>query len=302
MKKRTLLERLFWSPNFFTIAVRKRTAGEAPIWERKSFRPDHIVQISRRYWVADPVLAEDHGKTYLFYEAVHRDKGQIEVVQLREDGTFSQPVVAVEREYHLSYPFVFQRCGVWYMIPESCAVNRVQLLKATHFPDRWEYVTTLLDAHAVDTTVQEMDGKMLLLTFVPQTGSERVVPRAYWMNWQGETDISMEEISWADYDPLQVRGAGRMILRGGRYMRPAQVSQETSYGDAVCFFESDIADLMYQERKIAYLTADDLHAYRWKIDGLHTYAATEQFEVIDMRCQLPDPGKVLRKMAGLCRR
>jgi hypothetical protein len=37
--------------------------------------------------------------------------------------------VAVERDHHLSYPFVFSHDGAVYMIPETSAANRVELLR-----------------------------------------------------------------------------------------------------------------------------------------------------------------------------
>lgn len=294
MKKRTLFERLFWTPNCFTIAIRKRDAQEAPIWERKHFQPDYVMLATRNYWVADPMLAEDNGKTYLFYEAAHHDKGRIEVVELYANGTTSQPAVALEREYHLSYPFVFKHDGEWYMIPESCAIHEVQLLKATHFPTDWEYVTTLLKENAVDTTVQNVNGKLLLLTFLPQAGNECVFPKAFWLDWSD--DIKLAEIPWPNFDSLQVRGAGRMLADGRRYVRPAQLNQPMSYGDGVLFEECRCSDAPYGEKEIGRLLVENLHVPGWKVDGLHTYAATTQFEVIDIRCQLPDPCKILRKV------
>ena len=294
MKKRTLFERLFWTPNCFTIAIRKRDAQEAPIWERKHFQPDYVMPATRNYWVADPMLAEDNGKTYLFYEAAHHDKGRIEVVELYANGTTSQPAVALEREYHLSYPFVFKHDGEWYMIPESCAIHEVQLLKATHFPTDWEYVTTLLKENAVDTTVQNVNGKLLLLTFLPQAGNECVFPKAFWLDWSD--DIKLAEIPWPNFDSLQVRGAGRMLADGRRYVRPAQLNQPMSYGDGVLFEECRCSDAPYGEKEIGRLLVENLHVPGWKVDGLHTYAATTQFEVIDIRCQLPDPCKILRKV------
>ena len=294
MKKRTLFERLFSTPNCVTIAIRKRDAQEAPIWERKHFQPDYVMPATRNYWVADPMLAEDNGKTYLFYEAAHHDKGRIEVVELYANGTTSQPAVALEREYHLSYPFVFKHDGEWYMIPESCAIHEVQLLKATHFPTDWEYVTTLLKENAVDTTVQNVNGKLLLLTFLPQAGNECVFPKAFWLDWSD--DIKLAEIPWPNFDSLQVRGAGRMLADGRRYVRPAQLNQPMSYGDGVLFEECRCSDAPYGEKEIGRLLVENLHVPGWKVDGLHTYAATTQFEVIDIRCQLPDPCKILRKV------
>ena len=133
MKKRTLFERMFWTPNYFTIAIRNRDAQEAPIWERKHFQSDYVMPAARDYWVADPMLAENNGKTYLFYEAAHHDKGRIEVVELYDNGTVSQPAIALEREYHLSYPFVFKHGDEWYMI---LCDSRGSAIKGNALPDR----------------------------------------------------------------------------------------------------------------------------------------------------------------------
>lgn len=294
MKKRSLTERIFWSPNYFTIAIRKKRAYEPPIWERGSFSPDYVMPVTREYWVADPMLAEHDGKTYLFYEAAHHDKGRIEVVEIHDDGTVSKPEVALEQSHHLSYPFVFRRSGEWYMIPESCAIEEVQLWKATQFPTTWEYVTTLLKERAVDTTVQTFDGKSLLLTFLPQNGSERVRPKAFWLDWG--SNITLKEIPWPDTDDLRVRGAGKIVFDGKRYIRPAQINQAASYGDGVLFAECKWSDTAYEEKEIAQLYAENLCISGWKVDGLHTYAETEQFEVVDLRCQLPDVWKILRRL------
>lgn len=297
MKQRTLLERLFWAPNYFTIAIRKRSKHEQPIWERNFFQPDYVMPATRNYWVADPMLAEHHGKTYLFYEAVCHNKGRIEVVSLNEDGSTSRPAVVLEQNHHLSYPFVFQRAGEWYMIPESSAIREVQLWKATHFPTEWQYVTTLLKDSAVDTTVQTWGETLLLLTFLPQAGNERVFPKAFCLEWG--YNIQLKEISWTNFDSLLVRGAGRIIVDGARYIRPAQCNQEMSYGDGLLFAECSLSDTAYEEKEIGRLDAKSLCVPGWKVDGLHTYAATERFEVIDLRCQLPDPWKILRRLAKL---
>lgn len=296
MKKRTLFERLFWTPNYFTVAIRKKEENERPIWERGCIKPDFVMHATRKYWMADPMLAEDSGRTYLFYEAAYRDKGRIEVVEVHDDCTISKPAIALEREYHLSYPYVFRHNETWYMIPESSAINKVQLFKAVKFPNRWEYVTTLIDEHAVDTTIEDVNGSLLMLTFVPQYGSECVVPKAYRVDWKGERDITLQEIQWSDFDPLKVRGAGRIMLFNGRYIRPAQISQATSYGDGLLFLQSNASEAVYRETEIGRLTAEDVCVKGCKADGLHTYDTTDRFEVIDIRCQLPDPLKVLRKL------
>lgn len=293
--KRSFLERLFWSPNFFTIAIRHRRENDLPIWERLQFRAEYTMSATPNHWAADPMLAEENGETYLFYEAVHRGKGRIEVVQIQENGTVGAPQVALEREYHLSYPFVFRHEGCWYMIPESCAVDEVQLFKAEEFPAKWTYVTTLLHAHAADTTVQKINGKLLLLTFLPQDGCERVIPEAYWLTMT-KNGAALQKISWQEYDTLRVRGAGKLLKADEAFIRPAQVSRENSYGDAIAFFAAQPQGDAYQESYHTALLPEHISGCKYKVDGLHTYAVGSRFEVIDVRCQLFDPTKLLRKL------
>ena len=142
--------------------------------------------------------------------------------------------------------------------------------------------------------MQNVNGKLLLLTFLPQAGNECVFPKAFWLDWSD--DIKLAEIPWPNFDSLQVRGAGRMLADGRRYVRPAQLNQPMSYGDGVLFEECRCSDAPYGEKEIGRLLVENLHVPGWKVDGLHTYAATTQFEVIDIRCQLPDPCKILRKV------
>ena len=298
MKERTLWERLFWSPNYFTIAIRKKTTAEQPVWIRGTLQADYVMSASREHWLADPILADDEGKTYLFFEAVHHGKGRIEVTELDKDGIPSPPAIAVERDYHLSYPFVFRHNGEWYMIPESCAIHEVQLLKAVRFPYEWRYVTTLLHAHAVDTTVHRIGEKLLMLTFLPQSGSERVTPRAFWVHWEEDRTIQLEELSWPTFDSLLVRGAGKIIGAESADIRPSQINGETNYGDGVLFSKIQVSDSAYREEPIGKVEAGSLNILGLKADGLHTYAVSEQFEVIDVRCQLPDPLKIFRRILG----
>ena len=87
-----------------------------------------------------------------------------------------------------------------------------------------------------------------------------------------------------------------MIADGERSVRPAQLNQSMSYGDGVLFSECRCSDTAYAEKEVGRLLAENLCVSGWKVDGLHTYAATKQFEVVDVRCQLPDPWKILRRL------
>ena len=71
----------------------------------------------------------------------------------------SGPTTVLERDYHLSYPFVFEWNENYYMVPESAANKTVELYRSTSFPFEWELEKVLMtDIRAKDATLAEVDG------------------------------------------------------------------------------------------------------------------------------------------------
>lgn len=295
---KSFIEKLFWNPNYFTIAIRKKKDKTDSLFNTHTFHSDLELRSNPNYWVADPMLVQDEEKTYLFYEACHNGKGIIEVVQIMNDGSVSAPKIALEREYHLSYPFVFRIDDSWYMIPESCACNKVQLFKATDFPLKWEFKQTLLDEYAVDTTVVEKDGRLLLTTFIANSESEAVIPKAYWIDFN-DGIASLKRISWENYDEYNVRGAGGFFIENGELIRPAQINQANSYGDGVALKRISISEDCISETDIVRVSSKDVQFSSYRFDGLHTYTCTDKYEAIDVRCSFFDIFKPIKKLRSV---
>ena len=291
------LERLFWMPNYFTIAIRKKKKPEDHVLNTHKFVSDLDLTSSQRYWKADPMLIEDGENTYLFYEACHDGKGLLEVVQIKDDLSTSEPAIILEKEYHLSYPYVFKYHDEWYMIPESCACNKVQLYKALNFPLQWEYTDTILEGYFVDTTVVVNDDKILLETFGANQQCEAVNPYAYYLSIEnGQT--SLEALDWFETDEYRTRGAGQIWRFGNQLYRPAQLNQPHSYGDGVIFKKLLLDYLTLEEADLFELLPQNVTFKRYKFDGLHTYTSTTRYEAIDVRCSFFDILKPLKKIMG----
>lgn len=285
-------KKLFYSPYFFTIAIRKKQGRS--LLEDASFRAEYVMPAAPETWYADPILAEHNGKTFLFYEAVNNDHGRIEVAEVLADCSLGKPNVILEDDCHYSYPFVFRWKGNWYMIPESSASSQVRLYRCVDFPTRWEMVTVLLQQQSVDTTVFEKDGQLFLLTYLLCPGSERVIPQAYQLAL-GES-IQITPMEWADYDELKCRGAGPVFRTGDKEIRPAQSSDADRYGNSVLMYEIRNCDQSYQEELKGELTSDGISAKGVWFDGLHTYAVSEHYEAIDIRCRTFDWRKTPRTL------
>lgn len=283
--------KMFYSPYFFTIALRRKNGSDTRIPE--DFAADYVIPAGYKKWAADPMLVDDHGKTYLFYEAVNNGKGRIEVAQVCDDCTISEPVVILEDTCHYSYPFVFKYDEDWYMIPESSASNEIRLYKAEAFPEKWKLETVLLQKNCVDTTVFEQHENTYLLTYLLCPGTERVVPQAYKLFWEAGHPL-LNQISWDTYDELECRGAGPLYRNQGHLIRPAQKNEEQSYGNGLVFYKVNVDDAGYREKYIAELNSRNVSAGKVWMNGLHTYVTSERFEAIDIRCREFDFWKIPR--------
>lgn len=295
---KTLLEKLFWNPNYFTIAIRKKKDKTDSLFNTHTFHSDLEFNSTPNYWVADPMLVQDKEKTYLFYEACHNGKGIIEVVQVMDDGSVSTPHKVLEMEYHLSYPFVFRMDDNWYMIPESCACNKVQLFKAVDFPEKWEYKQTLLNEYAVDTTVTKVNERYLFTTFIANKQNESVTPKAFWMKFSNDI-ASLEQIRWDNYNEYNVRGAGGFYIENGEIIRPAQINQANSYGDGIVLKKMSVSENIISETDIMRVSSKNIHFSSYKFDGLHTYTCTDDYEAIDVRCSFFDIFKPIKKLRSV---
>jgi len=293
--KKSIIEKLFWVPNFFTIAIRKKNGERDSLFYNRFFRSELEMKSSPKHWIADPILAQEGEKTFLFYEACHNGKGLIEVIELLENGKTSLPKIVWEKDYHLSYPFVFKEGDNWYMIPESGAGNQVQLLRAKVFPYEWDCVAVLLEEGYVDTTVQKINGKYILITFKPQTRSEEVVPKAFWMKFN-DLKFELKEIEWKEYDSLKVRGAGQFFTENNKIFRPAQISTRDSYGEGIEIKQVEVREESYREQTVFQVFPKDIKFKKYKFDGLHTYTSTERYEAIDVRCSFFDILKPIKKI------
>jgi len=53
--------------------------------------------------------------------------------------------VVLDEPFVLSYPYVFESAGNYYMIPETARTNTVRLYRANNFPYEWQFVKTLVE-------------------------------------------------------------------------------------------------------------------------------------------------------------
>lgn len=252
------------------------TAGGAPASSYHRFT--RLLPPRDRFW-ADPFPVAHAGRHYLFVEELPyaTDRGRIVYFEIDATGAAHGPRVALERDYHLSYPFVFAWNGTQYMVPETEQSGRVELYRAVSFPDRWELDRVLLDLAAVDATLAEIDGRWWMFANVapPRTSScdelhvyHADSPLGPW------TPHAMNPVK---SDVRSARPAGRVFTWRGRHYRPAQ-DCALRYGHAMVVHEIvRLTPTEYVERPVTRIEP------RWApgLLATHTLNAAGRLTAID---------------------
>ena len=115
-------------------------------------KPGHVTDAQANF-VADPFLfVTEDDDWHMFFEVATDNGGLISHATSDDRGvTWSYDQVVLQRPYHLSFPYVFEWNGEFYMTTEEGRQNaKPRLYKATEFPTEWTHVTDLYDPTEYD--------------------------------------------------------------------------------------------------------------------------------------------------------
>ncbi len=274
---RRKLRKLVAHEDHWRIAVRPLAPGEAPETAldrlgdpRWRWAPD-----DRRRYFADPFLFEENGVAYVFCEEFPyaTQKGVISVFALDEQGVAGPARVALERPYHLSYPFVFRHEGQIFMMPESFANRSLEIYRADPFPFSWTLDRVVLSGVEIsDATAFPLAGSWWL------TGATNAPGTSTWdclSLFTGNGPLGPWTLSGDGpvlVDASAARPAGRLFRRGEEWWRPAQDCTR-GYGSGLALCRVDAIGPGALEQTV-------MRRYRPK-GGLHTFNASERFVAID---------------------
>jgi hypothetical protein len=179
-----------------------------------------------RYW-ADPFPLEKGGRYFVFFEELPfaTGKGHISMIELGRDGRHSKPVRVLERDYHLSYPFLVEQDGQLLMIPESAQKGVIEAFRCVDFPLRWKPERVLLEGvRCVDPTFHRAADRWWLFANAAAPGSRM---------FDDELHLFHAERLLGDWKPHArnpvksdarcSRPAGGLYWQHGMLHRPAQI-------------------------------------------------------------------------------
>jgi hypothetical protein len=232
---------------------------------------DDVTDIAALF-VADPFIVRKDGVWYMFFEVLNKSNQRGEIgLAVSDDGLAWQYRRIVLREpFHLSYPYVFEWQGDYYMIPESWrGGGGVQLYKAAAFPDQWVCMGSLLEGNRfADSSLFRHADKWWLFTETSDKVQSPLLRLFMAEELMGPwREHPMSPI--VDSDPHVARPGGRVIAAGERIIRFTQDVYPV-YGTRLHAFEIlELTEATYRERQIGdgpVLTAGDTG---WNSGGMH---------------------------------
>jgi hypothetical protein len=235
------------------------------------------------FW-ADPFVVAEKDNYYVFVEEYiyKAKKAHISVLKLDKKGSLLNSEIIIDKPYHLSYPFIFQIDGTYYMIPETCKNRTIELYKCLEFPYKWEFDRNLMEnLSAVDTTLFFYNDKWWLFTSIDQTENISGCSTELFLfssdnifsgDWKGHPDNPIVS------DIRMARQAGKLFIHEGKIYRPSQ-DCSVRYGRGFNLSEiTKLTDTEYSERVLSKIEP----SWDKKLKGTHTFNFDKDFTIIDV--------------------
>jgi len=239
----------------------------------------YLVPPRDRFW-ADPFAVEHEGRYFIFFEELpfRTQKGRIMAIEVFENGEPGEPQVALERPYHMSYPFIFAWEGSLYMMPETAANGTVEVYRCEAFPLHWRLHRVFLEnINAYDATLWRENDRWWMFVNVAEPGADSsdelhlywsTTPLGPWTAHRANPVVS---------DVRRTRPAGPLFSRNGMLYRPSQ-DCSLAYGHSVLINRVDVLrDDDYRETEVHRISP----GWRKDILHVHTLGGSQRLRVVD---------------------
>ncbi|MBK8698720.1 MAG: hypothetical protein IPN29_03970 [Saprospiraceae bacterium] len=236
-----------------------------------------------RFW-ADPFVIYKDDKYYIFFEEFlyknQSGKGHISLLEIDKNGTLSRSEVVLQKPYHLSYPFVMEHKGNFYMIPESSEHKTIELYKARNFPHEWEFEMNLMEnLSAFDSTILFHHNKFWLFTNIceiPGSSSNEEL-FLFFSDELNTNNWTPHPLNPIVSDVKRSRPAGKVLRFNDKIYRPSQ-DCSFRYGYSIQFSEIiKLTETEYEEELVTCI----LPSWDKRIMATHTFNADNGLTVID---------------------
>lgn len=208
--------------------------GKGNFLDSTLYRLKPVKMPRNKFW-ADPFIFKYLDKDYIFFENYDykTKKGKISCGRIN-NSQLVDLVDVIEKEYHMSYPFIFEENKDIFLIPETLEKNRLEIYKCVDFPFNWELHSTLFEGESiVDASVYICKNKNKWLFLNKADG----------INAPDNSDLYIYKVNSSDYKELEphknnpviinakvARNAGAIFEYKNQIYRPSQANIDGVYG------------------------------------------------------------------------
>jgi hypothetical protein len=231
------------------------------------------------HYAADPFGLERDGTLHVFYEDFDHGThvGSICHVSISRDGTVTKPESVLNPGVHASYPFLVERDGEVFMLPETSAAGELVLYQAADFPRAWRPAATLLKKIPVlDASVIEYEGRWWMFATRKDRGGDQNL-----FVWHAPELFG----PWVSHaanpvktDARTARPGGTPFIVDGQLYRPSQ-DDSLVYGGRVVVNRVDV--LTTREFAECPVTAVEPQRGSAYPNGLHTLSSAGANTLVD---------------------
>lgn len=263
---------------------------------RNSAQEYEILKPNYKEWYADPIPFFWNGEQYVFVEVYRkfRNKGVIGLCKVGKNGKLCRPEIILEEPFHLSFPHVFTVDGQAYMLPECSAAKQLRIYRMRGDIYHWDIYKVFENVgELVDSIVyRNKSGKLFFLCcMVNEKNKHQTRLCQYEVQDFDDPQRMKLKINWEQKEySYAARNGGNIINCDGQLYRIAQQSTEKVYGKAVIInkifkLNEEALSEMFHRKMTPYTESVHLPQYIYRKWGLHTYGATNGFEIIDLFVQ-----------------
>jgi hypothetical protein len=222
-------------------------------------------------FVADPFMCHSGSNWYMFFEIMSKfDRlGKIGMASSRDGTEWNYEGKVLEEKFHLAYPHVFQWGEKFYMIPDTPG-HGVRLYEAASFPEKWQYVATILDGlRFVDSSIFRFNDDWWLFTASSPTPN---APKSLHLFY---SDSPLGD--WVEHPLSPVVEENDSIARPGGRVRiidgcPVRFAQQgvPFYGSSVRAFRVvELSTDSYKEVEVQTDSVLSGSGSGWNAEGMH---------------------------------
>jgi hypothetical protein len=250
-------------------------------WKNAVLWRSTIIRNPPNRYLADPFVFYKNGSHVCFVEDFNysTNTGRISAFKIGRDG-YSELGCALQEDFHLSYPFVFEASSDLYMCPECQAAREIRLYKCVNYPLGWELHRVLMkDVSAADTSLFMHEGRWWMLTNIDssESGEHSSELHVFYADDFAASNWTPHPLNPVIFDSRRARNGG-LLFHGDGIYRVFQVHGFGAYGESMGIARiTELTTARYQEQVVCAITP----TFFAGLKGTHTYSFAAGLLAID---------------------